>query len=165
MDLVKRPYLVDGHLVNIGVSIGVARAPENGTTRDQLMRRADLALYHSKGLGRGVYHFFTPEMEERAQTRRALELDLRKALLLKQFELHYQPQIDVERQRMIGLEALLRWRHPKRGLLFPGEFLPLAEEIGLAIPLGDWVLRTACLWDWGGIVDPTGDLAVRQDQD
>ncbi len=144
IDLLQRPYLVDGHIVNVGVSIGIARAPEDGRSRSQLLRSADLALYHSKGAGRGMYHFFASFMEDRAQQRRLLELDLRKALLLKQFELHYQPQIDVEEKRVIGLEGLLRWRHPKRGLLLPAEFLPLAEEIGLAIPIGDWVVKTAC---------------------
>ncbi len=144
IDLVRRPYLVNGHVVNVGASIGAARAPEDGRTRDQLLRSADLALYHSKSAGRGVFHFFAPSMEERAQERRAMELDLRKALVLRQFELHYQPQIDVEKGTVIGLEALLRWRHPHRGTLFPAEFLPFAEEIGLAIPIGNWVLRTAC---------------------
>ena len=144
IDLLQRPYLVDGHVINVGASIGAARAPEDGLTRDHLLRSADLALYHSKSAGRGVFHFFTPAMEERALERRTLELDLRKALVLKQFELHYQPQIDVEQQRVIGLEGLLRWRHPERGMMLPGEFLPLAEEIGLAIPIGNWVLRTAC---------------------
>ncbi len=144
IDLIQRPYLVDGHVINVGASIGLAVAPENGQTRVELLSSADLALYQSKAAGRGVYHFFETSMLERAQNRRALELDLRKALLLRQFELHYQPQIDVETEGVIGLEGLLRWRHPVRGLLLPGDFLPLAEELGLAVPIGDWVLKTAC---------------------
>lgn len=144
IELIQRPYLIDGHVINVGASIGAAQAPEDGRSRDKLLRSADLALYHSKSAGRGVFHFFAFSMEERAQKRRLLELDLRKALVLRQFELHYQPQIDVERQEVIGLEGLLRWRHPQRGLLMPGEFLPLAEEIGLAFPIGTWVLKTAC---------------------
>ena len=145
IELVRRPYLVNGHVVNVGASIGAARAPEDGRTRDQVLRSADLALYHSKSAGRGVFHFFAPAMEERAQERRAMELDLRKALVLRQFELCYQPQIDVENHTVIGLEALLRWRHPRRGTLLPTDFLPFAEEIGLGITIGNWVLRTACL--------------------
>lgn len=144
IDLVRRPYLVGGQVVNVGASIGAARAPEDGRTRDQVLRSADLALYHSKSAGRGVFHFFAPAMEERAQERRSMELDLRKALVLRQFELHYQPQIDVENRTVIGVEALMRWRHPVRGVLMPADFLPFAEEIGLAIPIGNWVLRTAC---------------------
>ena len=144
IDLLQRPYLIDGHVVNIGASIGAAQAPDDGRSRDQLLRSADLALYHSKSAGRGVFHFFAASMEERAQERRTLELDLRKALVLRQFELHYQPQIDVEKQQVIGLEGLLRWRHPQRGTLLPAEFLPLAEEIGLSLPIGNWVLKTAC---------------------
>ncbi len=144
IDLIQRPYLVDGHVINVGASIGLALAPENGQTRAEILSSADLALYQSKAAGRGVYHFFETSMLERAQNRRTLELDLRKALLLRQFELHYQPQIDVETELVIGLEGLLRWRHPARGLLLPGDFLPLAEELGLVVPIGDWVLKTAC---------------------
>ncbi len=144
IDMLQRPYLIEGHVINIGASIGIARAPEDGSSREQLLRCADLALYHSKDAGRGIFHFFSAPMEQRAQRRRAMEFALRKAIVLKQLELHYQPQIDVESGSIIGLEGLLRWRHPERGLLLPGEFLPLAEEIGLAVPIGDWVVRTAC---------------------
>ena len=145
IDLIQRPYLVDGHAINIGASIGIAVAPDDGESRDQLLKAADLALYHSKASGRGVYHFFQPAMEEKAQRRRTLEMDLRKALLLRQFVLHYQSQIDVETGKKIGLKGLLRWRHPKRGLLLPPEFLSLAEELGLIVAIGDWVLKTSCL--------------------
>lgn len=145
IDLIQRPYLIDGHVINVGASIGIANAPDDGQSRDHLLKSADLALYHSKSAGRGVFHFFSPDMEERAQQRRSLELDLRKALVLRQFELHYQPQIDVESQQITALEGLLRWRHPLRGLVLPGDFLSLAEEIGLAVPIGNWVLKTACL--------------------
>jgi diguanylate cyclase (GGDEF)-like protein len=144
IDMVQRPYLIDGNVINIGASIGIAIAPEDGTSRDQLLKSADLALYQSKAAGRGVFHFFQPAMQEKAQRRRSLEMDLRKALVLRQFELHYQPQIDVETETVIGLEGLLRWRHPQRGLVLPGDFIPLAEELGLAIPIGEWVLKTAC---------------------
>ncbi len=144
IDMVQRPFLVDGNVIHVGASIGLATGPGDGTTREALLKSADLALYYSKAAGRGTFHFFEPAMQERAEGRRALELDLRKALLLRQFELHYQPQIDVESGSVIGLEGLLRWRHAKRGLLLPGDFLSLAEELGLAVPIGEWVLKTAC---------------------
>ena len=144
IDLVQRTYLIDGQIMNVGVSIGIAVAPVHGRTREEILISADLALYHSKASGRGMFNFFEPAMAETALRRRVLECDLRKALVLRQFELHYQPQMDSESQSLCGLEALLRWRHPQRGLLLPAEFIALAEEIGLAIPIGEWVLQSAC---------------------
>ncbi len=144
VDLIGRTYLVDGHLVNIGASVGIAVAPRDGSKYEVLARCADLALYHSKVSGRGTHYFFSEEMETRAQARRIGELDLRRALALRQLEVHYQPQVDIESRRLLGFEALVRWRHPERGLIPPNDFLPLAEEIGVIIPIGDWVLRTAC---------------------
>jgi diguanylate cyclase (GGDEF)-like protein len=151
LEIVQRTYLVEGHLVNIGVSMGIALAPEHGDTCEALLRRADLALYHSKASGRATFHFFEAGMEARVQMRRQNELELRRAVSLRQLEVHYQPQIEITTGRLVGFEALVRWRHPVRGLIPPNDFLPLAEEIGVIIPLGDWVLRTACLqamsWD------------------
>ncbi len=144
VDVVGRPYLVDGHVINIGVSIGLARAPQDGAQYDQLLRNADLALYHAKRAGRGRFIFFDTYMKARAAARRSLEMDLRKALALAEFVLHYQPQVDLERNAIVGFEALLRWHHPQRGVIAPGDFIPLAEEIGLIKPLGEWVLREAC---------------------
>ena len=144
LEIVQRTYLVNGNLVNIGVSLGIALSPAHGTTCEDLMRRADLALSHSKSTGRGAFHFFEAAMEARVQLRRENELDLRKALSLRQLEVHYQPQVDISTGRLVGFEALVRWRHPVRGLIPPGDFLPLAEEIGVLIPLGNWVLLTAC---------------------
>jgi len=145
VDRLGRPYLVSGHLVNIGASIGIALSPRDGQGYDPLLRDADLALYQAKNAGRGRFSFFQPAMQARASARRLLEIDLRKGLALKQFELYYQPQVDLDTDTVFGFEALLRWRHPERGLVLPGEFIPLAEEIGLIVVLGEWVMRQACL--------------------
>ena len=144
LDLVQRTYLIEGQLVNIGVSIGIAQSPGDGDECARLMRSADLALYHSKASGRSTYSYFEQHMERRAQARRTSELELRRALALRQLELFYQPQVDTITNRLVGFEALLRWRHPERGMIPPGDFLPIAEEIGVIVPIGDWVLRTAC---------------------
>ena len=144
VDLLSRPYLVQGHLVNIGASVGIAVAPEHGPTADLLFTHADLALYNAKQSGRGLCRFFARDMDERAAARRLLEIDLRKALALREFELYYQPQIELENEQLVGFEALLRWRHPVRGLVSPADFIPLAEEIGLINAIGEWVIRQAC---------------------
>ena len=142
LEAIGDPYLLDGQSVVIGASIGIAMAPSDGDESEKLLKHSAMALSRAKNDSRGTFSFFEASMEERAQERRALELDLRKALLLRQFELHYQPQIDVETQRVVGMEGLLRWRHPRRGLMLPAEFLPLAEEIGLSVSLGEWVLKS-----------------------
>jgi diguanylate cyclase (GGDEF)-like protein/PAS domain S-box-containing protein len=141
---VSSRYEVEGHEVVVGASIGMALAPSDGDTPAALLRNADLALYRAKGDGRGVAHFFEPEMDRRVQARRLLELDMRKALVNGEFELHYQPLINLHNDQINGFEALLRWRHPTRGMVSPGDFIPLAEEIGMIGPLGEWVLREAC---------------------
>jgi predicted signal transduction protein with EAL and GGDEF domain len=137
-------YDVQGHEVVIGASIGIALAPTDGEESDGLLRNADMALYRAKADGRGASHFFEPEMDRRLQARRALELDLRKAFANGDFELFYQPLVTIETNEVSGFEALLRWRHSERGMISPMEFVPLAEEIGLITPLGEWVLRQAC---------------------
>jgi diguanylate cyclase (GGDEF)-like protein/PAS domain S-box-containing protein len=141
---VSSHYSIQGHEVIVGASIGIALAPGDGDDCDALLRNADMALYRAKADGRGAAHFFEPEMDRRIQARRVLELDLRKAYANGEFELFYQPLINLAENRVSGLEALLRWRHPKRGMVSPAEFIPLAEEIGLIGPLGEWVLRQAC---------------------
>jgi diguanylate cyclase (GGDEF)-like protein/PAS domain S-box-containing protein len=144
IDVVSQPYEVDGQQVVIGASIGIAVGPTDGTTPDQLMRNADLALYRAKGDGRGALCFFEPGMDAQIQERRAMEHDMRQALVAGQFELFYQPIVNLHTNKVSGVEALLRWRHPERGLISPGQFIPLAEEIGFIVALGDWVIRQAC---------------------
>jgi len=144
VDLVGRTYMVDGHLLTIGASVGVALAPNDGTEADKLLKNADLALYRAKLDGRATYRFFEPEMDARMQMRRQLELDMRQALARREFQLHYQPQLQLEGNRLVGCEALIRWQHPTRGMVSPLDFIPLAEEIGLIVPIGEWVMRQAC---------------------
>ena len=144
IEVVSRPYDIDGHQVVIGTSIGIAMGPADGSSPDQLMRNADLALYRSKGQGRGMCRFFEPEMDMQMQTRRVMENDLRKALISGEFELHYQPVVNLNSNEVSGVEALMRWRHPEKGMISPGEFIPLAEENGFIVPLGEWALRSAC---------------------
>jgi len=143
LDLLARPYLLKGNLVSAGASIGIADASSDGDC-DEMIRRADLALYQAKAEGRGAARVFDATMNDRAQARSALEGDLRRAIALRQFALHFQPQYDMSRRVLVGFEALLRWPHPERGMVSPGTFVPVAEEIGLIGTIGTWVLRRAC---------------------
>ena len=147
--MLDEPFVVLGHRIVIGTSVGIAFAPQDGADPDQLMKSADLALFRAKQDGRGVYRLFQTEMDAQMQVRRVLELDLRGALAGGQLELFYQPLVGLRAPgpagATVGFEALLRWRHPSKGLIAPDQFIPLAEEIGAIIPIGEWILRTACL--------------------
>ncbi len=139
------PYEIDGHSIVIGISIGIALAPTDGEDAGRLQKNADLALYRAKSEGRNDYRFFEPEMDRDAQLQHALEIDLRNALMRDEFEIYYQLILDVASQKPCGAEALVRWRHPQLGLLSPDRFIPVAENMGFIIPLGEWILRKACM--------------------
>jgi diguanylate cyclase (GGDEF)-like protein/PAS domain S-box-containing protein len=143
-EAIRQPYECLGHHLSTDASIGIAMAPQDGIDLDQLIKSADLAMYGAKADGRRTYRFFEPAMDASAKARLTLEQDLRQALADGDFEIHYQPLVDLARDEVTGCEALLRWRHPERGMISPAEFIPIAEDTGLIIELGEWVLKTAC---------------------
>jgi diguanylate cyclase (GGDEF)-like protein len=164
IEVITRPYLIDGHRLVIGASIGIAVLSSDSSHCQDLIKSADLAMYRAKADGGGTYRFFDPDMDERAQTRRAMEFSLRNALIECDFEIYYQPLVDLATGRVTCLEALLRWRHPERGFVSPAEFIPLAEEIGMIVPIGEWVLRGACkeALNWPGDVKVAVNLSPAQ---
>ena len=143
-DAIREPFDLDGHQVTVDISVGISIAPNDGTELDGLMKTADMALYEAKNAGRGTYRFYEPEMNARIQARAKLEQELESAFANGEFELYYQPIASLDDDKITSFEALLRWNHPERGLVSPDEFVPVAEDMGLIIPLGEWVLRTAC---------------------
>jgi diguanylate cyclase (GGDEF)-like protein/PAS domain S-box-containing protein len=144
VDVITAPYDLDGQQVVIGTSIGVAIAPDDGRDANELLIRADLALYRAKSEGRNGCRYFEPAMEAEVRARHALESNLRLAVARNEFELHYQTQVDIATQQTDGVEALVRWRHPQLGMVRPDQFIHVAEETGLIVPLGTWILRKAC---------------------
>jgi diguanylate cyclase (GGDEF)-like protein/PAS domain S-box-containing protein len=139
------PFEIRGHVVRIASSIGIALAPDHAVDSEAILKAADVALYQAKSAGRDGYCFFDQEMSQSAKSRRELVGELRHAIQNEEFELHYQPIINANTSRICGAEALLRWRHPSKGLIFPDQFIPLAEETGMITQIGEWVLRTACI--------------------
>jgi len=142
--LISEPFQLSGQRVEIGTSIGIALAPEHGRHQEQLLKKADIALYRSKAAGRNCHTVYDDAMSAELEARSTLEGDLRDGIARCQFELHYQPFYDVESGRRCGVEALVRWRHPVKGLVPPDQFIPLAESTGLIVPLGEWIIGRAC---------------------
>ena len=153
IDALAEPFLLGGRSIYVGASIGIAMYPADGRDAETLQGNADAALHRAKTQGRGVLRFFSPEMSSRALERLTLEAELRHALERNELRLYYQPQVDLLSGEIVGFEALVRWQHPERGMVPPDEFIPLAEESGLVVPMGDWVLREACrqLQEWSAV--------------
>jgi diguanylate cyclase (GGDEF)-like protein/PAS domain S-box-containing protein len=165
------PFDLNGHPAHIGASIGIAVYPQDGSEAGTLMKNADAAMYQAKGAGRNTFRFFDPAINSKALERLDMEADLRRAVELGQFEMHYQPKVDLRQRKVRGLEALLRWRHPERGLVQPNDFIPMAEDTGLIVPLGAWALEESCrqakIWLDEGIAigRMAVNLSARQFQD
>jgi diguanylate cyclase (GGDEF)-like protein len=143
--LIEQPFDLGGHRVSVGTSVGIAFAPEHGADAETLLQKADVALYVTKSAGRNDFRIFQPEMTQAADTQKSMEGELREAMARNEFELHYQPVIDARTRTMTGLECFVRWHHPSKGVLAPLQFLDVAEQAGLMVPLGEWILRQACL--------------------
>jgi diguanylate cyclase (GGDEF)-like protein len=143
--LIEQPFDLGSNRVSVGTSIGIALAPEHGSDAEALLRKADIALYATKSAGRNDYRIFQSDMTESADTKKSMEVELREAMARDEFELHYQPVIDARTRAVSGVEAFVRWHHPSKGVLAPEQFLGTAESAGLLLPLGEWILRQACL--------------------
>ena len=161
---IGEPVMIDGHQAGVGASVGIAVGPGDGPSPEKLLRNADLALYRAKADGRGTFRFFEAGMDEHMLTRLAMEQDLRKALPSGEFELYYQPVVNLQSGAISGFEALIRWNHPQRGLISPATFIPLAEETGFIVPMGEWVIRQACLTaaQWPGHLHVAVNISASQ---
>ena len=168
LDCCAQPFVIDGHELHVGASLGLSVYPEDGANGEALLKNADTAMYRAKDKGRGAYEFYAPQMNAQGSERLLLESGLRHALERGEFELHYQPKMDLGTRAVVGVEALMRWRHPVLGLVSPAQFIPIAEETGLIVPMGLWALRTACAdavdWQQRGLppVQMSVNLSVRQ---
>ncbi|MEO6354554.1 MAG: EAL domain-containing protein [Burkholderiaceae bacterium] len=155
LEALALPHRIDRHDLHISVSIGISVYPGNGLDAETLIKRADTAMYHAKETGRNNYTFFEPGMHDRAVQRQSIEASLRNALERQEFVLHYQPKVRLANRTIVGVEALIRWQHPEQGLLLPAQFVSIAEDCGLILPIGRWVLREACLqacaWQRAGL--------------
>jgi len=162
LESLRQPHHIHGHEIHITGSIGAVTYPDDGTDVETLMKRADMAMFHAKAAGRDSYQFFRPQMHARAIERQALEHSLQGAIERQELLLHYQPKLNLATRSIIGVEALIRWYHPQRGLVPPGQFIAIAEDCGLIVPIGQWVLREACrqgcLWQAAGL--PPLNIAV-----
>jgi diguanylate cyclase (GGDEF)-like protein/PAS domain S-box-containing protein len=168
LETLATPYDLDGQVISTQASIGISIFPDHADDADTLIKNADMAMYSAKEAGRNNYQFFKPEMNFRVDLLFSMEKDLRMALERGEFTLHYQPQVDLSTGRLCGVEALIRWNHPEKGAISPAEFIPVAEETGQIIPIGEWVLRTACAqlveWRKAGMTDisMSVNLSIRQ---
>jgi diguanylate cyclase (GGDEF)-like protein len=164
LDIIREPFDIDGQQIAVETSIGISLLPDHGIEAERLLKNSDLALYKAKSEGRNRYRLFEPAMELDAQNRRAIETDLRIAITRHEFMLHYQPVINATSGKVVGVEALVRWHHPERGLVVPDQFIPIAEDTGLICQIGEWVLRQACIdaVDWPDDIKVAVNLSPAQ---